>query len=108
MTTELTEFQYKATVATLRLKLLQGSYFDICVLDAVAKTLDRTMYLGGADYTALRGLHCVHWADMGPELTHMTRKKVLEMLGMEAELVGERPPETDFRKSWVARLGVLA
>jgi len=84
--TDLTEFQSRAaTVAVV--KMLGGKHFNICDLDALATTLGRKEQMGGVDYSALRGLHCVDWADMGPELSQMTREKCLELLGLPPTVV---------------------
>ena len=70
----LTEFQQRAAAAAV-MKMLQGKNFSICDLDAIAKTIGREQSLAGRDYAALRSLHCVDWADMGPELARITREK---------------------------------
>ena len=89
---DLTEFQQRA-VAVAFVKMLSGKHFNICELDALAKTLNRTDQCAGRDYSALRGLHCVDWADMGPELTRMTREKCIEILGLQPQIIDafERP-----------------
>jgi hypothetical protein len=86
LSTELTEFQQRACAVAV-VKMLQGKHFSICDLDAIAKTMGRESYLAGRDYAALRGVHCVDWADMGPELTRLTREKCLEMLGLPAQTI---------------------
>jgi hypothetical protein len=90
--TDLTEFQQRA-VAVAVVKMLSCKHFSICELDALAKTLNRQDLCAGRDYSALRGLHCVDWADMGPELTRMTREKCLEILGLPPQVIDafERP-----------------
>ena len=83
---DLTEFQSRAaTVAVV--KMLGGKHFSICDLDALADTLGRKPYMAGVDYAALRGIHCVDWADMGPELAQLTREKCLELLGLPSTVV---------------------
>lgn len=83
---EITEFQQRAaTVAVV--KMLGGKGFNVCDLDSVAKTLGREGALAGKDYAALRSVHCVDWADMGPELTKMVREKCLELLGMPPQVI---------------------
>ncbi len=77
----LTEFQQRACAVAL-VKMLQCKHFDICALDAIAKTMGVQSGLAGRDYAALRGLHCVDWADMGPDLARMTREKCFELLGL--------------------------
>lgn len=92
---EMTEFQSRAAAAAV-MKMLQGKHFSICDLQAVAKTMGREQHLAGRDYAALQSLHCVDWADMGPDLARMTREKCLELLGIQAQAVDmpqERRPE---------------
>lgn len=83
---DMTEFQQRAAAAAV-MKMLQGKHFSVCDLDAIAKTMGREQSLAGRDYSALRSLHCVDWADMGPELARMTREKCLELLGLPAQTV---------------------
>jgi len=89
---ELTEFQKRATAVAV-VKMLSGTSFSICDLDAIAKTIGRSHAMSGRDYDALRGLHCVSWGDMGPDLARMTREKCIELLGLAPEVVraAERP-----------------
>lgn len=82
---DLTEFQQRACAAAV-LKMLSGKHFSVCDLDAIAKTMGRESALAGRDYAALRSVHCVDWADMGPELARMVREKCLELLSL--------PPQT--------------
>lgn len=83
---DLTEFQQRAAAAAV-VKMLGGTSFSICDLDALAETLGRKTYMAGRDYSALRGVHCVAWADMGPDLARMTREKCLELLGLPAQTI---------------------
>lgn len=78
---ELSEFQQRAVVVTL-VKMFTGKHFSICDLETLSDTLGRRSSLGGKDYSALRGLHCVDWGDMGPDLALMVRQKCAEMLGL--------------------------
>ena len=94
---ELTEFQQRAAAVAV-VKMLSGKSFSICDLDALAETMERKQQTAGKDYSALRGLHCVAWADMGPELTTMVREKCFEMLGLPHAAIDsvckrERPEE---------------
>lgn len=82
---DLTEFQERAAAAAT-VKMLGGKNFSICDLDAIAKTIGRECALAGRDYAALRSVHCMDWADMGPDLARLTREKCLELLGL--------PPQT--------------
>jgi len=77
----LTEFQQRACAVGV-VKMLSGKSFSICDLDALAKTMGRESTMAGKDYAALRTVHCVDWADMGPELTTMVREKCFELLGL--------------------------
>lgn len=78
---ELTEFQQRACAIGV-VKMLSGKSFSICDLDALAKTIGQESQMAGKDYAALRTVHCIDWADMGPELTTMVREKCLELLGI--------------------------
>lgn len=82
---DMTDFQQRACAVAV-VKMLQGKHFSISDLQAIAETIGRKDAMGGKDYAALRGLHCVDWGDMGPELARMTREKCLELLGL--------PPQT--------------
>jgi len=89
---ELTDFHRRAAGVAIK-KMLGGTGFSICDLDAIAKTLGREAALAGKDYAALRALHCVPWADMGPELAEMVRRTCLDLLDVPApviEVVAER------------------
>ena len=77
----LTEFQQRASAISV-VKMLNGKGFSVCDLDAIAKTMGRESAMAGKDYAALRALHCIDWADMGPELTTMVREKCFELLGL--------------------------
>lgn len=77
----LTEFQQRACAVGV-VKMLSGTNFSVCDLDALGKAMGRQSALAGKDYEALRSVHCVNWADMGPELTTMVREKCFEMLGL--------------------------
>jgi hypothetical protein len=89
---ELTEFQQRACAVAV-VKMLGGRHFSICDLDAIAETMGRKSYMAGKDYSALRAVHCVDWADMGTELTRLTREKCLELLGLPPQTVEMLQPE---------------
>lgn len=56
-------------------KMLEGSHFSICTVDAV---LEVTKGVPDAtDYKTLRLLHCIHYRDMPAEL----RRELPELLG---------------------------
>lgn len=83
---DLTEFQQRACAVGV-VKMLNGKSFSICDLDALAKTMGRENMLAGKDYGALRAVHCVDWADMGPELSRMVKEKCFELLGIPQEAI---------------------
>ena len=98
---ELTEFQQRACAMGV-VKMLNGKNFSICDLDALAKTIGREQMMAGKDYAALRAVHCVDLADMGPELAGMVREKCFELLGLpqaaidsvcKREVASEKPHE---------------
>lgn len=89
---ELTEFQQRACAAAVA-NMFQKRYFDISALDSIAKTMGREASMAGRDYSALRGVHCVDWAEMGPELARQVREKCLEMLGLPPQTVEMVKPE---------------
>lgn len=78
---DMTEFQQRASAVAL-VKMLSGKNFSICDLDRIAETIGRKHAMAGKDYAALHSLHCVDWADMGPELAAMVREKCFELLGL--------------------------
>lgn len=82
----MSEFHGLAASTALK-KMLAARNFNICDLDAIAKTLSREQFLSGQDYAALRSLHCVEWAEMSPELKRMVKEKCLEMLGLPPQTV---------------------
>lgn len=93
---EMTEFQQRAAAVAL-MKLLNCKHFSVSDLQSIAKTMGRESALGGRDLDALRGLHCVDYADMGRELATMVREKCCEMLGLPQtviEMARETPRET--------------
>lgn len=77
----LTEFQQRACAVAV-IKMLHEKRFSICDLDAIAKAMGREFAMTGKDYAALRAVHCVEWADMGPELATMVREKCFELLDL--------------------------
>lgn len=94
----LTEFQQRASALAV-VKMLHGKTFSICDLDAIATTMGRKPAMAGTDYAALRGLHCVDWADMGPELARMTREKCLELLGLPLQTIEMIQPVSKSEKT---------
>lgn len=94
---DLTEFQQRATAVAV-VKMLKGNHFSICDLQKIAETIGREDALGGRDYAALQSLHCVNWADMGPELARQTREKCLELLGLPPQTIEMVAPEKPAEK----------
>ena len=86
---QLTAFQAQAANIALH-KILHGTHFSICDLDKLAKLIG--VPLGGKDYEALNGLHCVNWMDMPEGLRTQAREKVVELLGLPP-LIIEHPPQ---------------
>jgi len=95
---DMTEFQQRACSVAL-VKMLQSKHFDICALDAIAKAMGVQNAMAGRDYAALRGLHCVDWADMGPDLARMTREKCFELLGLPPQTVDMVEPTKSAEKA---------
>jgi len=75
----LTQFQAQAANITLH-KLLTGDHFYISDLDKLAKLIG--VQLGGKDYEALHGMHCMRWAEIPEPLRTQAREKVIELLGL--------------------------
>lgn len=88
---ELTDFQKATCAAGLKNMLITKNYFDICTLDSIAKTMG--VKLGGPDYSALRNLHCMDWAEMGGELRDQVQAKCFELLGLPFPRVIEVPAD---------------
>jgi hypothetical protein len=84
----ISEFQQAAASAAL-VKMFAKTHFDICTLDSIAETIGRKNLCAGPDYTALRALHCMHWAEMDPDLAQMTREACLRILGVPENVVEE-------------------
>lgn len=90
---DLTEFQQRACAAAM-VKILTGSkHFNVCDLDAIAETMGRKSALAGRDYAALRAVHCMDWANMGPDLARQVREKCFELLGLPPQTVEMVQPE---------------
>lgn len=70
------------SVLTSLNKMLRGSHFDICTVDAAAKALGSIP--DGRAYAILRPLHCVHWGDMPAELRAAVPKLIERCLDVPA------------------------
>jgi hypothetical protein len=98
---ELTAFQTQAANMALH-KLLNGRTFYLSDFNGLAKLIG--VQLGGADYQALSGLHCMEWADMPEQLRTQAKEKIVELLGlppmvMEAEKTSpKQPPQEQAQK----------
>jgi len=80
-TPPITDFQALAASAGV-LRMFREKHFSICTLDAVAAAIGRKEHLAGRDYEALRAVHCMDWADMGPDLARQVREVCCRMLGI--------------------------
>jgi hypothetical protein len=74
----MTSLEKLAIEAALR-KMFAGSYFDICTVDCALRLLGVPQ--GSATYTLLRTLHCVHFAQMDPELARALPGLISEVFG---------------------------
>ena len=86
--TDLTEFQQRAMTLAVA-KMLNGNHFSVCDLREIAKIIGREQALCGRDFSALNTLHCVDWAQMGPDLARLTSEKCLELLDLPAQTIDE-------------------
>ena len=57
----------------------QSTYFDICSIDQIAKLVGANPG-SHPQYKFLRALHCVHYADMLPEIRAELPMRVLDVL----------------------------
>jgi hypothetical protein len=95
---QLTEFQQRACSAAVT-KMIGGKHFSVCDLSSNAKVMGRESFLAGRDYAALQSVHCVDWADMGSDLTNMTREKCLEILGLPAQIIEDIKSEQPAKRT---------
>lgn len=75
----LTPFQAAAANLTLA-KILNGDNFYVSDLDGLAKLIG--IQLGGKDYDALRGMHCMKWAEIPEPTRTQAKEKIIELLGL--------------------------
>jgi hypothetical protein len=87
-TPPITDFQAAAASAAV-LRMFREKHFSICTLDAVAATVGRKEHLAGRDYEALRAVHCMDWADMGPDLSTQVVAVCCRMLGIPEDQVAK-------------------
>ena len=93
---ELTQFQAQAASITLH-NLLYGGNFYISDLDKLAKLIGKE--IGGRDYDALHGMHCMKWAEIPEPLRTQAREKVVELLGLPPLVIeGEKAAPEDAHK----------
>lgn len=81
--------------------MLTNSYFDITKLDTLLKATHREEHVSPDTYALLRGLHCVNWTVMGPELAAETRAVCCAALGIQC-MVEDVTPTTGADKFEVA------
>jgi hypothetical protein len=74
---ELSEWQ-KLVAAQAIKDLFAEKHFNICKLEAIAKTIG--VQCGGRLHEELRCLHCKDYADMHPSIREMLPQKVCEYL----------------------------
>ena len=74
-------FKEMAVQAGLK-DMLTKRYFDITKLDTLLEATHRKEHVSSETYTLLRGLHCVDWSAMGPELAAETRAVCCRALGV--------------------------
>lgn len=87
---ELTEFQAHAAGIALH-KLINGDNFYISDLDKLAKLIGKQ--LGGRDYDALSGMHCMKWAEIPEPLRTQAREKIVELLGLPPAVIEAKKVE---------------
>lgn len=75
---QLDPFQ-RACAETEMEKLINGKWFDICSLDNLGKMLGINPERH-PNYKFLRGLHCVHYADMKPDVRNNIVPAIMECL----------------------------
>lgn len=81
---DLTEFQQRAAAQSV-VKLLNGETFYTSDVRKLAELLKRP--LGGPDWLAMEPLHCMKWGDMDRDLRRMLKEKILEILGLPANVI---------------------
>ncbi|MFT0137312.1 hypothetical protein ACEK07_04530 [Alcanivoracaceae bacterium MT1] len=69
----------KLAVETAVKKLFSKCHFDICTLNEIGDMIGVNPRQH-PDYRFLRGLHCVNYADMDPQLTAQLQQRVLDCL----------------------------
>lgn len=69
----------KALIAITALnKMFEGSYFDICTINSIAKMLG--VHPQKEAYDQLHALHCVNWTAMPRELRQLVPKLIQDCL----------------------------
>ena len=97
---ELTQFQAQAANITLH-KLLYGDTFYVSDMAGLAKLIG--VQLGGRDFDALHGMHCMRWAEMPEPLRTQAREKIVELLGLpplviDAQKTPQKEPTAEFAR----------
>lgn len=72
--------------------MLTKRYFDITKLDTLLEATHLKEQISTETYTLLRGLHCVDWSAMGPELAAETRAVCCRALGVHQIVEDVTPP----------------
>lgn len=76
-------FDYNETQAEIAVtalnKMMRSSFFDICVVDSVAKMLN--VHPRSETYKLLRPLHCVHFSEMPASLKAKLPAMIADCLG---------------------------
>lgn len=84
-------FEKAAVRASLR-AMFKGRHFNICTVNDCLKALG--IVAAAHELDALRPLHCIDWADMGPALQQATLDRVLALFEIEPldlELLEQAP-----------------
>lgn len=102
-----TEVEKQVLILTVR-KLFTKKWFDICLLQDLAKVLKREAYLSGKVAILLSTLHCTDWRDMTPEIREYVKISIFEILGLpletEIEIEIQAEPQQKVDEGIVTRL----
>lgn len=86
-------FDYNETQAEIAVtalnKMMRSSFFDICVVDNVAKMLN--VHPRSETYKLLRPLHCVHFSEMPASLKAKLPAMIADCLGDPPALQFNQP-----------------
>lgn len=76
----LSDFQAGAVAVAIK-NMFDKEWFDYQIFQELCKMLDKKD-IEANDTRALHMMHCVSWTDMGHNVAHMTRQKIIEILGL--------------------------